>query len=446
MSDVPLRTPRRSRISWAVLVVVVFAGSQVLGCARSESSTRTVQAITVWRHDGTPAESRVFAAQVRDFNAANPTIRVSVRTIAEGDYNDELQAAAAGQELPDVAEIDGPLVDSYVYQDQLAPLDDLLPADLVRAQLASLRTQGTVAGRTYAVGVFDSGLGLYADRRQLEAAGVTSWPTTSAQAWTAAEFTQVLRKLAAHDRDRKVLDPKVNYGIGEWLTYGFAPLVASAGGELIDPTTLSPAGHLDGAATRTALGTLARWAPYVDPDTDDDAFTKREVALSWVGHWVYHDYAAALGSDLLVLPLPDLGRGAKSGQGSWAWTVAKRSPHPEAAATFLRYLLSTDQILRMTNANGAVPGTREALARSELYRPDGPLHLFADQLLASCDEAAPSPGCVAVPRPATPAYPTLSAQFATAVSRALTGGDWQDALRTGTARVQADLADNDGYR
>ena len=44
---------------------------------------------------------------------------------------------------------------------------------------------------------------------------------------------------------------------------------------------------------------------YVDPNIDDAAFTKKRVALSWVGHWVYQDYVLAAGDDLVVLPLPN---------------------------------------------------------------------------------------------------------------------------------------------
>lgn len=317
----------------------------------------------MWRHSGTPDEARVFAAQVRDYNASHPHVHVRVRTIPEGDYNDELQAAVASRTVPDIAEVDGPLVDSYVYQDQLAVLDDLMPPEVLRSQLPSLRTQGMVDGHSYAVGVFDSGLGLCADRQQLRAAGITSWPTKPGDSWTADEFADTLAALA-----------------------------------------------------------------------------------SWVGHWVYNDYAQALGDDLVVLPLPDLGRGTKSGEGSWTWGIRKDAPSPEAAASFLTFLLRTDQVLRMTAANAAVPGTRAALARSPLYGASAPLHLFAEQLLDTCGDRAPTRSCVAVPRPATPAYPTLSAQFSHAVHVALTGGDWERALTAGAKAIDADRKANNGYR
>lgn len=414
------------------------------GCAADPGPERVT--VEVWAHDGTDAERSVLEQQVATFNDGHDDVEVELRMIAEGDYNDALQTALASGDLPDVAEVDGPLLAGYVHQDALVPLDGLLPDSVLASQLSSLKAQGSHGGRTYAVGTFDSGLGLYADRRALRAAGV-EWPSTVDDAWTAEEFSAALAALAKKDADGKVLDVKLNYGVGEWLTYGFAPLVASAGGDLIDQDTLSPAGHLDGAATRSALETLRGWASYVDANEKDDAFVSRRAPLSWVGHWTYRDYAAALGDDLLVLPLPDLGNGSKTGQGSWAWTVtASGDARQQAAATFLTHLLQDEEVLRMADANGAVPGSSSALEDSALYAEDGPLALFAEQLVRSCGSDAPTATCVAVARPVTPGYAVLSSQFAQAVSVALSGRAAGPALLEATAFVRADLEDNDGFR
>ena len=82
-----------------------------------------------------------------------------------------------------------------------------------------------------------------------------------------------------------------------------------------------------------ALETLQAWIVdgYVDPNVDDTAFTSRRVALSWSGHWDYRRYRDTLGDDLVVLPLPDFGRGSRSGQGSWVWAITSRSPRIESA-------------------------------------------------------------------------------------------------------------------
>lgn len=443
------RTPRgrsSARLTPVALAAAAIVGAATLGScsgAATPSASDVVQ-LQVWRHSGTEAETATLDQQVGAFNASQSKVRVEVTTITEGDYNDALQTAAAGGELPDVVEIDGPLVNSYVYQRHLVPLDDLVDADTLENQLPSLRSQGQHNGRTYAVGTFDSGLGLYADRRQLEAADVR-WPEGIDDAWTETEFRATLKALAAQDKDGRVLDTKLNYGVGEWMTYGFAPLVASAGGALVG-SDLDPRGFMDGEPARRALAALRSWAPFVDANEKDDAFTSRRVALSWVGHWMYGDYEKALGEDLLLLPLPDLGEGTKTGQGSWAWAVTAPEATQEAAASFLEFLLSDDEVLRMSDANGAVPGTESALASSELYQESGPLRLFAEQLLASCGDDEPSRDCVAVPRPATPGYPVLTAQFAEVVAAALRGEDPAPALREATSFVAEDLALNDGYR
>lgn len=444
-----VRTPRgrsSARLSRLALTAAAVVGAATLGSCSgtAASSTSEVVQLEVWRHSGTEAETETLDQQVGAFNASQSKVRVEVTTITEGDYNDALQTAAAGGELPDVVEIDGPLVNSYVYQRHLVPLDDLVDSDTLENQLPSLRAQGQHNGRTYAVGTFDSGLGLYADRRQLEAADVR-WPEGIDDAWTAEEFADTLEALAAQDKDGRVLDTKLNYGVGEWMTYGFAPLVASAGGALVG-SDLDPRGFMDGEPARRALVALRSWAPFVDANEKDDAFTSRRVALSWVGHWMYADYAKSLGDDLLVLPLPDLGEGTKTGQGSWAWAVTATETKQEAAASFLEFLLSDEEVLRMSDANGAVPGTESALASSDLYQKSGPLRLFAEQLLASCGNDEPSRDCVAVPRPATPGYPVLTAQFAEVVAAALRGEDPVPALREATSFVAEDLALNDGYR
>lgn len=435
--------PRVARLRVAALTAAVGLPLVMSSCASSTGSGPVE--LVVWAHDGTEAESAVLQAQVEDFNSSQDEVEVTLALEAEGSYNDALQAAASGGNLPDVAEIDGPLLASYVYQEVLVPLDGLVDQEMLDDQLPSLKTQGEFNARAYAVGVFDSGLGLYADRRSLDAAGVR-WPRTIDEAWTAEEFADVLAVLARRDPDRKVLDVKANYGAGEWLTYGFSPLVSSAGGSLLDPETLSAVGRMDGRGTVRALSTLRSWARYVDPNDQDDAFVDRRVPLSWVGHWVYRDYVDALGDDLLVLPLPDLGNGSKTGQGSWSWTVTAKKPEKQrAAARFLEFLLSEREVQRMVGANGAVPGTRSALDASELYAVNGPLRLLAQQLLRSCGNDRPSRSCTAVPRPRTPGYVTLSSQFAQAVAAALGGKDPLPVLATGVGYVEDDLRANDRF-
>ena len=390
----------------------LLAAALLAGCSGGDGRAATA-ALTLWSHGGTAGERAALTASIAAFHAAHPEISVSVHIVSEGDYTTQLQEAVARHEVPDVVDVDGPLVASFASQRAFAPLDGLIDAPTLANTTATLRTQGTWSSHFWALGQFDSGLGIWADRAALHRAGVRV-PTGVADAWTSAEFAQVLRRLAARDPDHEVLDLRLDYGEGEWLTYGFSPLVASAGGDVA---------QLGSDPVLRVLQELARWRPYVDPDADGKAFTSRRVPLSWVGHWTYDDYHRALGQDLVLVPLPDLGHGSRTGSGSWAWAVGASSKHRAAAAQLLRWFVQDSEVRRMTEANGALPGTVSALRASRLSDPANPLHLYVLQRDAGA----------AVPRPVTPSYPLLTATFAHAVHAVLTGTDpataWAEAAR-----------------
>jgi multiple sugar transport system substrate-binding protein len=425
------------------LAIAAAACSLLAGCTANAPTRATPVRLTIWSHTGTPEEQAALRAQVTGFEQATPGTTVAVKIFPEGAYNDALQVAATSDRLPDLVDVDGPQVAAFAYQGALVPLDALLAPSVKAGMLQSLVSQGTWNGHLWAVGAFDSGLALYGDRRQLTAAGVRI-PQGPTDAWTAEELTRALVALAARDPDHKVLDLKLDYGTGEWLTYGFSPLLSSAGAALVDPSGRA-SGTLDSPAAVRALKLLGSWSRYADPDTAGTAFTSRKVALSWVGHWTYGDYAKALGRDLVLIPLPDLGHGTKSGQGSWTWAVSSTSVQRKAAAALLTWLTDDASATTMTQANGAVPGTRTSLARSPLVGSGRPLHLYADQLSSTCGGGPLTRSCVTVPRPVTPAYPTITSAFSGAVATVLAGGDAHTALSKAAHAIDADLAANHGY-
>jgi multiple sugar transport system substrate-binding protein len=409
-----------------------FGCGRELQPAYDEEGRRLVH---VWVHSGQAAERETLRAQVAAFNEANPAVRVRKTVVPEGDYNARVQAAALSGDLPDLLEFDGPFLYNYVWQGHLQPIGALLSESLRQDLLPSIIEQGTFDGELYSVGVFDSGLGLYADRRRLEGVGARV-PEGVADAWSVDEFDEILAALSEAAGGRPVLDLKVNY-TGEWYCYAFSPVLQSAGADLIDRETYARAdGVLNGPEAVAAMTRLQTWFArgYVHPNIDDAAFVQRDAALSWSGHWDYPRYAEALGEDLLLLPLPDFGEGSRTGQGSWNWGLTRRAHHPEAAVAFLEFLLRPEEVLRMTDANGAVPARREAIARSGLFREEGPLGLFVEQLENS-----------AVPRPATPGYPVITAVFESGFQDIRDGADVQAVLDRMARRIDEDIADNQGY-
>ena len=395
--------------------------------------------VTVWFHSGKGEEREVLDAQVEAFNAANADIQIDAVRLPEGSYNDQVNAAALAGDLPCLLDFDGPFLYNYAWSGYLTPIDEYVSDDLKADFLPSIIAQGTYGGRLYSLGTFDSGLAIWGNKAYLDKAGVRI-PTSIDDAWDKEEFMDALAKLQALDEVEYAIDMKMNYGQGEWYTYGFAPIMQSFGGDLIDRSDYQSAdGVLNGPEAVAGMeffqSLFEDGYANASPAGDDDFYIKKTSALAWVGHWMWGPHSENLGDDLVLIPMPKLGDKAVTGMGSWNWGLTSTCENPDAAWAFLEYLVSPEEILHMTNANGAVPARKSAIAQSDLFGEGGPLNVFVQQL----------EGGVAVPRPVTPAYPVITASYAAAVQNIVTGADVQSELDKAVEEIDLDIEDNQGY-
>ncbi|MDX2931060.1 sugar ABC transporter substrate-binding protein [Streptomyces ipomoeae] len=393
--------------------------------------------ITMWFHaSAARGELDAVRAQVRAFNAAQDEVKVRLVSLPKGDYDDLVREAAADGELPDLLDFDATNLFSHAWAGDLRPIDSCVPEALRADLLPSILEQGTYRGRLWGLGTFDSGLGLYIRPSVLKKAGVRV-PKGIGDAWTADEFTGILKKLRSLGYERP-LDLQLAWADTEWGTYGFAPAVWSAGGDLVERSTYRTAdGVLNGPRTVEALTTLQGWAKagYVDANKDAEAFQKGRSPVSWTGHWWYRRYSEAFPGDVAIVPLPDFGTGTATGMGSWQWGVPAGGADGDAVWRFLAFLLRCDEILRMTEANGAIPATGTAVERTGMFAEDGPARLYIEQLRSG----------VARPRPQTPAYPAISKAFAHAFTEIMRGAPVKPALDEAVRAVDKDLADHRYY-
>ncbi|MEE8600352.1 sugar ABC transporter substrate-binding protein [Euzebya tangerina] len=398
--------------------------------------------VTAWNHAGQGNEQDLMTEQIADFNAgpgAELGVTVAVEFLPDGTYVETVQSAAATGDLPDALDFDGPFLYNYAWADNLIPIDSCVPDDVERNLLPSILAQGTYDGELYSVGTFESGLGIYASRSVLEENDIRI-PTSPRDAWSAQEFDEILRTLQAAGFEHP-LDIKWYYGGGataEWYTYGFSPVIQSAGADLIDRSDYRSAdGIVNSPEAVAALELFQQWAEdgLIDLEsTDDLPFQEGTVPLSWVGHWLYGPYEEALGDDLVVVPLPDFGEGSVTGQGSWNWGISSTAEEPDAVWAFYEFLLSDEQQLRWSSTIGAPPATQSAAASSELFGPGGDLEIYIDQLSTS-----------SVARPQTPAYPAITESFGAAFANILLGADVQSELDRVADEIEQDLVANDFY-
>jgi multiple sugar transport system substrate-binding protein len=404
-------------------------------CDATESLPKTISVAT--HEEANSPEFDVLKKAAETFNHRQRKYRVEIASAAAVGLNYEswVHREAAAGTLPCLLEFDGPSMAAFAWPQYLLPIERFVPPELLRDLLPSIVAQGTYQGLLYSLGQFDSGVGLWGNRRYLRAAGVRI--ATLKAPWSLAEFEQALARLSALDS----VDYAISFGLaggGEFYSYAYSPILQSFGGDLIDRRHYRTArGVLDGPQSVEAMRRFQSWFQkgWALPDFDRPYdFQNGKSALSWSGHWGYRLYHKALGKDLVWMPLPDFGRGIKTGMGSWSWGITSTCQAPAGAWAFLAYLLSPRVIVRMTNVNNGIPAHRSALVQSPLYGPHGPLRFFVPQLEMG-----------GVSRPITPAYGTISRAFTEAVTRIVTGDDVQSSLSKAADTIDQTIAAHRGY-
>lgn len=424
----------------AVLTMIAGAcgGGELQAAADCDGEIPSGSTVTVWMHEG--SEFTAMSAVVEGFNTSQSDVTVEIVSIPEGGYTDSLKAAAAANELPDVIEFDGPVLYNFAWAGSVLSMEGCISDEVRDNMLPSLIAQGTYAGDLWGIGTFDSGLGLWAYESALNEVGARI-PTSPDDAWTAAEFETILLDLKAAGYEFP-LDIKPWYGSqGEWFGYGFAPILWSAGAGLIDRGNYESAdGVLNSDEAVAALTTFQNWVNdgLIDMQAEDDSnFLEKRSPISWVGHWMFGAYSEAAGDDLVLLPLPDFGEGTRTGMGSWGWAIANGVADADAAMAVIEYMVSDDAVLAVTAANGAVPGTKSAIAKSPNHAEGGPLELYVTQLNGAPD--------IAMPRALTPAYPTLTQTFSSLLDDIMNGADVKSVLDDAVGTIDADIEANEGY-
>jgi multiple sugar transport system substrate-binding protein len=392
--------------------------------------------LTMWYHGaGSTVERELINQIITDFNASQSDWAVVLQEFPQIAYNDSVVAAAVAGNLPDIIDVDGPVMPNWAWAGYMQPLqlsegalDGFLPGAI-----------GEWDGQIYSVGLWDAAVAMYARRSVLEANGIRI-PTLE-EPWTKDEFDGILETLQATGDYEYAL----NLGMadqGEWYPYAFSPFLQSFGGDIIDRSTYLTA---EGALNGDAAIEFGEWwqslferelAPGTSQDMADHqtGFIDGEYALQWNGNWVAVQTLEAFGDDLLFLPAPDFGTGPKIGAASWQFGVAASSEHPDGASAFIEFAIQDKYLAAFSDGIGLIPATAEAAAMSQNYAPGGPLEVFF-----GLSETQ------ATLRPVTPGYVFEALEFRKALSDIANGADVADALDAAVDAIDADIERNNGY-
>jgi multiple sugar transport system substrate-binding protein len=418
------------------MTIIARIGATLLAttCLAGAASAQTD--LSLWYHGaGNAVEREILSGIVEDFNASQPDWKVSIEQFPQAAYNDSVTAAALSGDLPDILDVDGPIMPNWAWAGYLAPLqiDETLLEGFLPGPI------GKWQDKIYSVGLWDAAIAIFARKSILDKYGIRI-PTLDAP-WTKDEFDAALVKL----QEGGEYEQPLNLGMadkGEWYPYAFGPMLASFGGDIVDRSTYQTA---EGALNGEAAIAFGEWWQSLferdlaagtsqDPADWQNGFAEGKYALNYTGNWIALPALEKFGDDMLFLPAVDFGTGPKIGAASWQFAVAASSPNQEGANAFIEFALQDKYMAAFSDGMGLIPPTREAAAMSKYYKPGGAMEVFYDLSEKQ-----------ALLRPVTPGYVVQSRVFQKAVSDIANGADVATALDTAVDEIDADIANNQGY-
>jgi multiple sugar transport system substrate-binding protein len=411
-----------------------LAASIMLGTALFAGSALAQTTLTMWYHGaGNEQEVKILNEIATDFNTSQSDWKVELQAFPQAAYNDSVVAGALAGNLPDIIDVDGPVMPNWAWSGYLQPLK--IDESKVAAFLPG--TKGTWDGKLYSIGLWDAGVSLVTRQSTLDELGLRT-PTLE-QPWTKDEFMDALAKAKASGKYEFAFDPGMAW-TGEWYPYAFSPFLQSFGGDIIDRSTYKTA---EGALNGEAAIEFGKWWQSLftdgyaeatqDPAARDAGFNSGKYAFSWNGNWAALGALAAY-DDVLFLPAPDFGNGPKIGAASWQFGVSAKSAHPDGASKFIEFALQDKYIAAYSNGIGLIPATATAAAMTENYKPGGKLEVFY-----GLSEKQ------ALVRPVTPGYVVAAKVFEKALADISKGADVQATLDAAVDEIDADIEKNGGY-
>ena len=127
-------TTRRSFLG----IGVSAAAAAALSSCSSHADGGSSKGITLWTHNGgNKEELAVVQSAVNAFNKENPDSAVRIEAFPQAAYNDAIAAAAVSGDLPDILDLDGPVMPNWAWAGYLAPLQ--LSSQLESSIIASAK-------------------------------------------------------------------------------------------------------------------------------------------------------------------------------------------------------------------------------------------------------------------------------------------------------------------
>ncbi len=376
--------------------------------------------VTVWAQQdyshlaSRPPIAAIFHQIMEDYAASHPDVQLEISAMPALEmHKAKLLLAASAGRLPDIASVDSFWMPLFLDGGYVQALEPYWPAE-DRADYLPFTIDTLSDARGHVYGIWhgtDCRLLFY--RKDL----VPNPPAT----WD--ELLDVASRVA---REKKIAGYLYNAGRWEGSVFDHLAMFWAQGGELVDADGRPIFGEAPNRQKMIDVlaflrQTIERGATPLAVLGHNDyqqltaAAIAGDAAMFLGGNWQLRDLEAGLPPAELAkwdaAPIPQKTAGtAATGTGGWVWVMFARDPvRQRAAAEFLQFVESRQNVGRITQLTGHLPVRRSVYTDAPFFRDSEWQRKFA--AIVAHGKA----------RPAAAAYPAISQQLQIAIGAAVAG-------------------------
>src|SRR5829696_4977489 len=314
--------------------------------------------LTVW-NPFTGPDGNFFSQIVDDFNAATPTVKVTVQTQPGAEYVQRLEAAAAANQLPHVIAAGYDALPQLTENGIVVPIDEFAQTGGYDASMfpEAIWNAGQWKDQRVGVPIDTHPMILYYNKKLFTDAGLDPDAPPTDKASFEAAIKAIAEKTDADGLQMVASGPGANFLVGIlWATLFYQGGGEWTNADFSEATFNSEAGVAASEYLVKLVNDLK--VPKVESDAELNAFTQGKNAMMFNGIWQLSAAQDALGEDLGVAPIPNFfGPGTWGGSHNLAVTAAAQDGDLKQAAYYFIDWFSKNSL--NWGAAGQVPARNE---------------------------------------------------------------------------------------
>lgn len=377
---------------------------------------------------GTPELDMAMDKILKQFQAENPNVTVTLEDFPFAQYFEKLTTAFAGGSGPDVYWIDVRTAE-FAKRGALLPLDKYVNDDWTNDVFPVALKEGVWNAKRYAVPMHELANGIFVNTALFQQNNIPV-PHDIKDAWTWEQLRQIGLKLTQRSGGTTT---RWGFGsqrdLGDWVGL---PYLAQNGAEPLSPDLKKASGYLDSPASTEALTWFSKLYTEDKISTASpapDAFPTGSMAMiDAVSTYVIPLQRQYASFAYDVAPAPR-NRQCAVMTGGFNVGINSATTQPDVSWKLVDYMTRVKHA-QWANDSGYLPDRKSVVASEAKYK-EHPWKLFLDEL----DQCG-------IHRPATSEYGFFSDTF-TALEKDITGGaDVKASLTKATAALDQRLAAN----